>query len=124
MAPPGKPELRQLPHGMATPVKEGVKRWASMTEMHRRKDDHAGEGWRIMAEAPRGYWLATLFVREGRPWPRPLAFYALWAIASAALSMTCALDDEGDPTLTVDYEVLSLAGFALFFLIVFRTNAS
>jgi hypothetical protein len=84
-----------------------------------------GEGNQLMNESQHGYWPEALFALHGRPLPvGPLLFYTLWNTAAVTLAMLFRIDAYGEPTLTLHVHVLSITGTALFFLLVFRTNAS
>lgn len=84
----------------------------------------AGKGRRILFQAPHGYWMETTFATQGRPWPRVLLYYAVYAVGAVCFAMTYALDEDGDPTFICDPDIFSISIMTLLYLIVFRTNSA
>jgi hypothetical protein len=83
-----------------------------------------GEGNQLLLKAKRGGWPQTLFALHGRPLPvGPLVIYTIWSVLAIAMAQLVHLDPYGEPTLVLHVNVLGLSGSALFFLLVFRTNA-
>jgi hypothetical protein len=68
--------------------------------------------------------METIFATEGRPWPRALVFYVVYASGAVSFAMLHGLDEDGDPTFACDADIFSLSIIALLYLIVFRTNSA
>merc|ERR1712192_49147 len=83
-----------------------------------------GEGVLQMNAAPHGYWAITLLATHGRPVAWLPVFLVPYFCAGIAISMLGPSDDEGIPLIVIPQGTEALAGSALMFLLVFRTNAA
>jgi predicted membrane chloride channel (bestrophin family) len=110
----GKAELDKLP--LATPPPVNAPKAPKYV---------GGEGVLIMNAAKKGYWKETALAYHGRPAPViTLTLFGLYSVGAVSLSMLYNLDDEDKPQIMLNYTFAAVAAPALFFLLVFRTNAA
>jgi len=84
-----------------------------------------GEGVLLMNAANKGYWMETALAYHGRPAPlKMLLLFLIYFVASVCIAMLINLDDDKKPRIVLDSSFAAIAAPALFFLLVFRTNAA
>lgn len=126
--PPSQGEL-PLPETIASkgqanlPLQAPAKKRPSQAEKH-----HAyagGEGVLLMNAAAKGYWRETALAYHGRPAPLlVLAIFLVYFVGAVSLSMFLHLDEEDRPQIKLERSFATISAPALFFLLVFRTNAA
>lgn len=85
-----------------------------------------GEGTLLLNSAPHGYWKETILATSGRPLPPLLASiaYLVYVVGVTVVSEVLLPEAASDSTIGIDGITISSVGGCLFFLLVFRSNAS
>jgi len=79
----------------------------------------------IMNAAAKGYWKETVLAYQGRPAPVVmLTLFFFYFVGSVTVSMLVHTDDDDKPQIILNSTFAAIAAPALFFLLVFRTNAA
>ena len=113
---------------MSTKVSPAQLQKSSTVSLFRGGGYKGGEGTLLLNAAPKGYWKETLFATHGRPLP-PLLLGAIYAIyvALVAVAEKVVLPRVGGvapDALHLNTFAVGSVGGCLFFLLVFRSNAS
>jgi len=84
-----------------------------------------GEGVLLMNAAAKGYWKETALAYHGRPAPvMVLTMYFFYVAGCVSLSMFVNKDDDDKAQIILNSNFAAISAPALFFLLVFRTNAA
>lgn len=122
--PPGIVEESPKPPAVVVAPPEPQKSMAA-TSSEKHHAYAGGEGVLLMNKASKGYWVETALAYHGRPAPvMMLTLFLIYFGAAVAISMLIHLDDDDKPQITLQPSFAAISAPALFFLLVFRTNAA